>query len=174
MPLRPVADVSPADWFVEANALWWSKVCLGAPGFEAYARLQLIPDLTEASTTALRRILPHHTTTVDDCYFAQWVGSGWEPPLAPVGTTFSVIDEETQHAVRDYHLFAGALDDSGGWKGDPPHLMWPADQAWFVAKDVDPDWIGVGGTQALVDELLDVPGLDAARSAYDASDWETR
>ena len=173
MPLRPETDVSPAQWFVEAKAPWWTKVCLGAPGFEAYARLQLIPDLTDASAMALRRILPRHTTT-DDCYFAQWIGSGWEPPLAPAGTTFSVVDEETQHAMRDYHLFAGTLDDSNRWTGDPPHLMWPADHAWFVAKDVDPDWIGVGGTQALVDEMLAVPGLDTARSAYDATDWQTR
>jgi hypothetical protein len=52
--------------------------------------------------------------------------------------------------------------------------MWPADHAWFVAKDVDPDWIGVGGTQALIDEILTAPGIDAAPSAYDATDWESR
>ncbi len=185
MPLRPVADVSPADWFVEAEADEWTKICLGAPGYEAYARLQLIPadedddtDLTRLSTQTLRRILPRHTATADDCYFGQWEGSGWEPPLRPAHQTFpSRTRERGEFADRHYHLFAGAIEDSAAWDAydrDPPHLMWPADHAWFVTKDVDPDWIGVGGTQALIDEILAAPGLDAAPSAYDASDWESR
>jgi hypothetical protein len=143
--------------------------------------VQLIPadeddetDLTRLSTETLRRLLPQHTATADDCYFGQWEGSGWEPPLPPEHTMFSVSDERTGHSVRDYHLFAGTLGDSSRWDGDPPHLMWPADHAWFVAKDVDPDWIGVGGTRALVDEILSAPGIDAAPSAYDATDWESR
>jgi hypothetical protein len=181
MPLTPLADVSAADWFVDADAPWWTKVCLGPPAFEAYARLQLIPadedsevDLTRLTTDELRHILPRHTATPDECYYAQWIGSGWEPPIVPEHATFSVIDERTGQSVRDYHLFAGTLRDSIRWYGDPPHLMWPADHAWFAAKDVDPDWIGVGGTQALIDEVVAVPGLDAAPSAYDATDWETR
>jgi len=178
MPLRPLADVSPAEWFVEAKAPWWTKVCLGPPGFEAYARLQLVPDLTLVSTEALRRILPDHTTTSDDCYFGQWEGCGWEPPVPPEPHTISLLGELAPGqfaAVRDYHLFSGALEDSREWDGgDPPHLMWPADHAWFVAKDVDPDWIGVAGTQTLIDEVLAVRGLDAAPSAYDAADWESR
>ena len=174
MTLRPLADTSAADWFVEAEAPWWTKICLGPPGYEAYARLQLIPadgddevDLTRLSTDALRRILPNHTATADDCYFAQWEGSGWEPPLRQASERFDVPH-------RRYHLFGGTLADSAAWDGDPPHMMWPADHAWFVAKDVDPDWIGVGGTQALIDEVLAAPGPEAAPSAYDATDWESR
>lgn len=185
MTLRPLADVSPADWFVHAEAEAWTKICLGPPGYEAYARLQLIPadedpdvDLTQLSAQALRRILPDHTTTADDCYFGQWDGSGWEPPVTPASTTFSVMFEPgpgLRGSLRDYHLFGGSLEDSSRWDGgDPPHLMWPADHAWFVAKDVDPDWIGVGGTVALIDDVLSAPGVEAARSAYDATDWESR
>jgi hypothetical protein len=185
MTLRPLVDVSPAEWFVEAKAPWWTKVCLGPPTLEAYARLQLIPadededvDLAQAIAETLRRILPQHTATADDCYFGQWEGCGWEPPVQSAPVVFSVTDELTvgiRHSVRDYHLFGGTLDDSSEWDGgDPPHLMWPADHAWFVAKDVDPDWVGIGGTQTLIDEVLAVTGLEAAPSAYDATDWESR
>ena len=178
MTLRPLADVSPAQWFVDAKAPCWTKVCHGAPGFEAYARLQLVPDLTQVSAEALRRILPSHTTSAYDCYFAQWEGCGWEPPVPPAPETITLLGEVGSgvvDAVRAYHLFAGTLADSSEWDGgDPPHLMWPADHAWMVAADVDPDWIGVGGTQALIDEVLAAPGLDAVPSAYDATDWESR
>ena len=185
MTLGPLTDVSAADWFVNADADAWTKICLGPPGFEAYARLQLIPadedddvDLTRLSAVTLRSILPSHTTTADDCYFGQWDGCGWEPPIRPARTTFSVMFEPgpgLRDSLRDYHLFGGTLEDSRAWDGgDPPHLMWPADRAWFVAKDVDPDWIGVGGTQALIDVILAAPGIDAAPSAYDATDWESR
>lgn len=67
------------------------------------------------------------------------------------------------------------MADSAAWDGgDPPHLMWPADRCWFVTKDVDPDWVGVAGTELLVDELLAVDGLDAAPSTYSALDWDRR
>jgi hypothetical protein len=185
MTLRALTDLSPADWFIHADADAWNKICLGPPGYQAYARLDLVPadeddevDLTRITVHALRRILPGHTGSADDCYFAQWHGSGWEPPLRPAPAMFSLMEElapGVRHSLRDYHLFRGTLEDSSAWDGgDPPHLMWPADHAWFVAKDVDPDWVGIGGTQALIDEVLAAPGLDATPSAYDAHDWESR
>lgn len=144
MPLTPQADLSPADWFVEAEADEWTKVCLGPSGFQAYARLELVDvdedseiDRGQLTVEALRRILPGHTATSDDCYFGHWDGSGWNPP-------------------------------------DPPHLMWPADHAWFAAKDVDPDWIGLGGTQLLIDDLLADPALNVIQSTDDARHWEVR
>jgi hypothetical protein len=185
MSLRPLSDTSAADWFVDAEADAWTKVCLGPPGYKAYARLQLIPadedsevDLALLTAQALRRILPRHTTTPDDCYFGQWDGSGWPPPLPPAPEQVSLMYEPAEGlraSMREYHLYAGTLDDSSAWASyDCPHLMWPADHAWFAAKDVDPDWIGVGGTQALIDELVGDARLDVAPTTYDATDWEVR
>lgn len=184
MTLRPLSDLSPADWFVEAEATEWTKICLGPPGFEAYVRLQLVDadedseiDLCQLTVEALRRILPRHTATPEDCYFGQWYGSGWEPPLPPVRQRFlsTTIKTGPRSATREYHLYGGTLDDSSLWDGgDPAHLMWPADHAWFMAKDVDPEWIGIGGTQVLIDEILADTTLDAAPSRYDAADWEVR
>lgn len=183
MTLTPLADLSAADWFVEAEAEWWTKVCLGPPGYEAYVRLQLVPldeeseiDLAQLTVDAIRPVLGRHTSMTHSCFFGQWDGSGRESPVPPVRQTFPNRPVARRIlAEREYHLFSGALDDLGRWDGgDPPHLMWPADRAWFMAKDVDPDWMAVGGTQALIDELLAVEGLDATPSPYASRDGEDR
>ncbi|MCW2801219.1 MAG: hypothetical protein JWQ70_2691 [Aeromicrobium sp.] len=186
MPLHPLSDTSVADWFVDAEADWWTKVCLGPPGHEAYARVHYdlgdrMPDwYNHRLGSYVRDALLHHTSTPNECYFGQWVGSGWKPPIPSMPTIFAlteVFDGGVVASVRDYHLYAGTVADGAAWdelEMDPPHLMWPADHAWFAAKDVDPDWIGVGGTQALIDELVGDARLDVAPTTYDATDWEVR
>jgi hypothetical protein len=72
---------------------------------------------------------------------------------------------------RSYFLFRGDLAAAGQWgaadllPGHPrtinsPNLMWPADHAWFTASEIDQPWTGVGGSQALLDDLLAHPFLD--------------
>lgn len=87
---------------------------------------------------------------------------------------------------RDFYLFEGPLTADFDWgaadfePGFPrdipndPALMWPYDHAWFAASDVDPDWIGIGGSWGLINELLEDPRLDVALTTYDATDWEIR
>jgi hypothetical protein len=43
---------------------------------------------------------------------------------------------------------------------DPATLFWPEDRAWFVAADPDLDSTYVGGSAALVDELLAADGIE--------------
>jgi hypothetical protein len=45
------------------------------------------------------------------------------------------------------------------WR-EAPSLIWPADHSWFVASEVDFDTTVIGGSRALVDALLDTPGLE--------------
>jgi hypothetical protein len=72
---------------------------------------------------------------------------------------------------RSYLLFTGPLAEAGQWgaadlvPGRPrrissPNLMWPADHAWFVASEIDQPWTGIGGSAALIDDLLSNEGLD--------------
>jgi hypothetical protein len=112
------------------------------------------------------RLRPHlrgATTTPDDCFHALWEGAngiaaGDEPGFPDSvrdGSKIKLVDEEG-HSVRQYRLFRGSVDDVGKWGAvdpetgrsmdhelPPPHLLWPADRAWFVASDVDADdtWI---------------------------------
>lgn len=181
MTLRPLTDLSVADWFVHGDADVWARLLLGPPGFEAYARLLYdlgddSPDDANAHITRdLCDVLAGHTSSVDDCFFSQWDGCGWEPPTPPAREKLSL--RTTFGSIRDYHLFAGTLSDAAAWdelEVDPPHLIWPADHAWFVAADVDPDWIGVGGTQSLIDELVAHEDLDVVPATYGPSQPEHR
>lgn len=74
--------------------------------------------------------------------------------------------------LRAYLLFTGAAHEVGDWPSRPPRpgwpadlpqasLTWPADHAWCIASDVDPDWFTVGGPRALVDAVLSRSDLQA-------------
>ncbi|MBC7630816.1 hypothetical protein [Aeromicrobium sp.] len=85
MTLRPLTDVSPADWFA-SNAL----LPLGPPGFGAYARVlhswlegpggesdeRADGHLSDRQLRVLGEVLARHTTTPTDCFFALWDGYG--------------------------------------------------------------------------------------------------
>jgi hypothetical protein len=183
MPLRPLSDTSAADWFVDSDADWWTKVCLGPPDYEAYARIYFDMQGEIADTNIaghVLEILARYTTTADDTYVAIWTGWGFWPdnqhPRATPKSNFGIPN-------RDYLLLGGPIADAldgrslgveSQWDDAVPHLIWPADHAWFLAADVDPDWIGVGGTQTLIDELVADARLDVAPTTYDATDWRDR
>src|SRR5262245_48425529 len=43
----------------------------------------------------------------------------------------------------------------------PPGLIWPNDQSWFVASDVDFDSTLVGGSAKLIKAIIESPALEA-------------
>lgn len=78
---------------------------------------------------------------------------------------------------RSYVLFTGTLADVGAWGARPlapdwPRAMppasftWPEDRAWCITADVDPVWVCVGGSQALIDAVLARPDLVSAPATY--------
>ncbi|HEX2893442.1 MAG TPA: hypothetical protein VHO29_05510 [Marmoricola sp.] len=95
MTLVPCSDASVVDWITRSSWPWDRLVTFGPEGFDAYARLRVIPD-------------PEHEARAED----------------------------------------------------RPAFVWPADQAWCPAFDVDPHWAGVGSSAAAVEALLVEPGLD--------------
>ena len=85
MPLRPLADLRAADWFVDDPAPARLRSHVGPSGFEAYVRVLHTPTgqgdrfeghLDEPLLSALIGVLAEHTTTPDDCFFALWEGYG--------------------------------------------------------------------------------------------------
>jgi hypothetical protein len=82
MPLRPLSDLSPADWFSEN--VTQESVVLGPPGYDAYVRVLHRDDdgdrheghLDDALLTALCQVLARHTSTPQTCYFGLWEGYG--------------------------------------------------------------------------------------------------
>jgi hypothetical protein len=218
MTLRPLSDLSPADWFVNDNASPVLRANLGPSGFESYARVlhaESSPGegdrweghLDDDLLSVLCEVLARHTTTPDRCYFALWEGYGqihggdavgflvrfsgsprWPgriftkekaPPPVPPAFPRSVMDGPTLDFLGNHHfLFTGPLADAGEWgaasygagvprKINSPNLMWPSDHAWFVTTNIDGTWTGVGGTQALISDLLAEPRLEVVRNRYD-------
>jgi hypothetical protein len=82
MALRPVSDISPAEWF--SGGVTRTSVWLGPPGYEAYARVlhhEIDGDrweghLDDHLLSALCRVLARHTSTPETCYFGLWDGYG--------------------------------------------------------------------------------------------------
>ncbi|OIQ83264.1 hypothetical protein GALL_349440 [mine drainage metagenome] len=70
---------------------------------------------------------------------------------------------------RGYLLMRGPLSatealsryEAGPWSSQSPNLFWPADRALCVASEIDFDSTVVGGSAALIDELLRSPDLEA-------------
>jgi hypothetical protein len=124
----------------------------------------LAPDLLAATCEVLR----HHTADAASCFFALWTGWGW---IGPSGPRLELPD-------RDYVLLAGPLSaatniSNPGWMNplvaQSPNLLWPADQAWCLASEIDFDSTLIGGTADLIGAILDAPGLDAWRVGPDDS-----
>ncbi len=151
----------------------------GPSGFEAYARLRILPDPTAPGqqtgdlewpdeypdrlpllVDAVSALAPH-TSTPDDAYYIVW-NSG-------VSKTFPGIAHRVGIKDRDPSCLAeGPLSDLATWHRtlrlnayDSPSFIWPRDRAWCIAWDVDPHFAGVGGTTAAIDALLALPRLHA-------------
>jgi hypothetical protein len=218
MPLRPLADLSVADWYVHDDAPPVLRANLGPTGLESYVRVlhaESSPGegdrweghLDDELLTALCEVLARHTTTSGECFFALWEGYGqihggdavgflvrfsgsprWPgriftkekpPPPVPPAFPVAVMDGPKLNLLgEDHFLFTGPLGDAGEWgaasygPGVPrqinsPNLMWPQDRAWFVTTNIDSTWTGVGGTEALIEDLLAEPRLEVVRTRYD-------
>lgn len=170
MSLRPLWDVSPADWLVRVDG------SMGPRGYDAYARLRFIPDPAYEGQSendvqygseddpseidqlrVVGRVLAHHTASVE-WFFAHW--DGWPDTVRLDTATFCIPH-------RRYFLYGGTARELDEWPTYPPAMIWPADRAWFVAKDVDPHYAGIGGSAQAVDALLGAD-LDIVRADFDA------
>jgi hypothetical protein len=110
-------------------------------------------------------ILSDHTTTAERCWFAIWDGfADLDPPPSDA--------PKVQMPNRPMWLFSGAIH---GWEARQqndlpersPSLWWPEDHSWCVATDVDLMTTYVGGSDACIEALVAVRGLEAMRVSVD-------
>ncbi len=149
--IRPAADADAARWLLRSDVDWRVLVRYGPPGFDVYARIAFPQDSGadagspqgEAPVDAVRAALAalgSYTATPAKGYAAIWEGwvSGAPVPQAP--------RVEIPH--RAMLLFTGPVDalrdaPALAWYGSAagvaqePHLVWPEDQAWCLACEVD-------------------------------------
>lgn len=105
-------------------------------------------------------------------------GSGLLAREIAAGPRFDLHGDTGRH----YVLFeAGANDfadptwpDRAPWVDEvmwaqSPSILWPEDHAWVLATEIDFDSTLVAGTQALIHELLQTPGLEVLPLRTDAN-----
>jgi hypothetical protein len=132
--------------------------------FDAYATIVLPADrddqerhdeavlsvLTANSSAGGRWWLGYLDTGADDVVFADAprvsLYSGWPYVLVLGGA-------EQAATWRSWDRGASY------WSGRLPNLMFPADRSWLVSTLWDDDWTCIGGTAALVEDLLRHPDL---------------
>jgi hypothetical protein len=124
--LRLCEDIAAADWITHSSLPWTQLVGFGPAGFDAYARLRLLPDPeypgqseTDAVTSAWRSqqlpilftVLGQHTSTPDDCYFCVWEG-------------FLDLGHRTVHPDDDTHVASPASDAVPATAPEVPGPPW--------------------------------------------------
>jgi hypothetical protein len=139
--------------------------------------------LDEDDLQALVGLLAAFTSTPRSCWFGWWEGYGWMqgspavaglparleqdgpagatercPPPAPVGPRVELPE-------RPLVLYRGAISDATAFCRPPasqsPNLWWPDDHAWCVASEIDFRSTYLGGSQALIDRVLDDERFEA-------------
>ncbi|MDL4775230.1 hypothetical protein [Actinomadura xylanilytica] len=95
------------------------------------------------------------------------------PPPLPAPPRELLDGPRVRLPWRDHLLLAGPLAAASeiGDRGpgyffqQSPNVFWPADRAWCAATDIELDSTYVGGSAALVAELLDDPRLETVRAS---------
>jgi hypothetical protein len=110
---------------------------------------------------AVATVLAEYTSTPGDCFFALWLGYGWDE-IEALGA-----ERRPQLALehRDCYLLRGpvasaiAVESHAGWFQSPT-AWWPADHSWFVATDVDGYNSYVGASVEAIDALVASDGVE--------------
>jgi hypothetical protein len=73
--------------------------------------------------------------------------------------------------ARHYFLFRGRLDaactfEPSGWYTSP-NLWWPDDRAWIVVTEIDGFSTYVGGSRAMLQDVLASPDMEAIEVTLD-------
>ncbi|MGH9056369.1 MAG: hypothetical protein ACRDYY_11000 [Acidimicrobiales bacterium] len=112
--------------------------------------------LASDQLAALLPILGRHTSS-EGGWFLLWEGYG--------DLRRSAFDSvpTVAHPMRNYYLLRGPLGAFSEFPEDADY-WWPEDQAWCLTGDTDFHWAYLAGSEACVNEVLDVSVLDAVRT----------
>lgn len=182
MSMGPAEDASAADWIVQADLPWYVVATYGPPGLAEYARIELARDdefrgeeidldgcvdPDRARWESVLNRLSTFTATPELIHVGLWDGTG----------TYTTVGPYFGNAGRRYALMSGTLagaldrkllsDDSTRDSHDVPHLTWPHDRAWIVARDTDEERnFTVGGAAEAIRAVLAVEGIRGVTVPY--------
>lgn len=148
----------------------------------------LVGALAAGCLAEVVRILSSHTDSPSACIAGLWEGWGWvsgaavnvtvdseghtyEEPLPPPFHQDTVAGAaRLELPGRKYLLFNADLavftepgwHEASGWDVlQSPNLLWPEDRAWFLASEIDMDSTIVGGSAALIGQLVHSGSVEA-------------
>lgn len=143
--VRAAANSDAAEWLLRTDVNWWDMVGYGPPGFDVYVRVAFAggsggvdPEGEDPALRVALTTLAGHTATPMQGYAAIWEGWAGEPPpeapRVPIENRTMLLFTGPVGVLRDAPSLA--------WYGHAdgyaePHLVWPEDQAWCLACDVD-------------------------------------
>lgn len=169
-------------WLDLGEERWRSTVGFGPAGFEAYARLRVVPDplwpgQCETEPASADEAMPESEqvelllhvllaqSPPQEVHVAVW--DGWGEDLSALPG----VDEGWLAGVaRRYRVRRQPRDEllEHGFGDLTPAFVWPQDRSWCFAFDVDPHWAGIGGSRESVTAALAIPGLDVVEADRDA------
>jgi hypothetical protein len=141
-------------------------------------------NLAKPELEVLCQLLAGHTADPEHSFAGIWIGWGWvdgtlidlgperRGPNAPRLTPAERARLLRHPVGREYVLLSGPLTrmpvlaEADAWGEvwpQSPNLLWPADETWCLASEIDFDSTLVGGTEDLIGALLAAPGLDSWR-----------
>jgi hypothetical protein len=152
--IRPAANADAAQWLLRSDVDWWDLVRYGPPGFDVYVRIAFAQGSeaeagqpsggppVDAVRTALAT-LGACTVTPPTGYAAIWEGWVSPPPPVPEAPRVEIPNRSMLlftgpvDVLRDAPALAWYGSTAGLGLGQPPHLVWPEDQTWCLACEVD-------------------------------------
>jgi len=141
--VQPATDPAVAHWLLRSDVDWWDLVRYGPPDFDVYVRIAFAQIPAPGEDPALRlalATLAAYTATPTSGYAAIWEGGMSEAPAphAPrvqVPHRTMLLFAGPVEALRDAPALA-RYGSAEGWYQEP-NLVWPEDQAWCLACEVD-------------------------------------
>jgi len=162
----------------------WEHSGVTAPGL--WDREPDVGTLPRTYATILSDFLMAHTATPDRVWFCVWEGWGGLR-FHPVGRAPLTSGPQrrirrraqlpppaprVQLPARAYYLLSGPIKAVNESLEEPPswqsaNLWWPDDRQWCVATEIDFAWTYVGGSETLIQALIQHPKLEGIPTRID-------
>jgi hypothetical protein len=158
------ADVS---WIADATTVGLTITSAIPPVFDAYATVLAPEEFNDNAEheRALMSVLREHAQ--GDRWWLGYLDTGADDIVFPDAPKVSLFADWWYVLVEAGSDQAATWRDPECWRGALPDLVFPADRAWLLSYLWDDEWRCIGGTNLLIDALLDSPLLDARQVGLD-------